>query len=135
MHTLGRCVFEFTVISRAISSGALESNTTCTLPAPVSITGTVELVTTVSMRFADPRGTSTSMRPRAVIIAFAPTRPNSSTVWIASGSTPHDRSASRMMSTSTVFDDAAALPPRRTTALPERSASDAMSTVTFGRAS
>ena len=59
-------------MSRAISSGALESSTTCTLPAPVSITGTVELVTTVSIRFADPRGTSTSMRPRAVIIAFAP---------------------------------------------------------------
>jgi hypothetical protein len=40
-----------------------------------------------------------------------------------------------MAATSAAFVACAAVPPRRTTALPERSANAAMSTVTFGRAS
>jgi hypothetical protein len=135
LQTLGRWVLAFTTMSRAHSSGAVVSSTMWTTPAPVSMTGTDDSVTTVSMSSALPRGTSTSTMPRACMSSRAPSRPNSSTVWIASGSIPHSARAPRIARTRAAFVRSAAEPPRSTTALPERSASAAMSTVTLGRAS
>ena len=48
---------------------------------PVSTTGTVDSRTTVWMRSAPPRGTSTSTRPRACMSATAPSRPHASIDW------------------------------------------------------
>ena len=119
----------------AASSSAPASTYTWQLPVPVSMTGTVEWETTALIRPAPPLGMSTSMPPRATIMALAPALPHGSTVWTRSAGSPTDSRALRMAPTSAALDASAALPPRRTTALPALRARTAASTVTLGRAS
>ena len=84
---------------------------------------------------APPRGISTSMWPRASIIAVAPSRPYSSTVSISAGSNPFAASASWITAIVAAFVRSASCPPRSMAALPDLRHRLATSTVTFGRAS
>ena len=88
------------------------------MPIPVSMTGTVDSVTTVWMRLAPPRGMTRSTRPRAVISARAASCPPPSSRHTAFSSIPWAARASRITATSARLLDAAADPPRRITALP-----------------
>ena len=99
------------------------------------MTGTVDSATTELMRSALPRGISTSTNPRARMSCFAPSRPNSSIVCTDSAGSPAEVKAPWITSTSTRLVFSAAVPPRRTAALPLLSARAAMSIVTLGRAS
>ena len=68
----------------------------CTLPSPVSMTGTLAVVTTRWISSRPPRGISTSILPRAPIMASAPSRPQASTEATASAGRPTDSRASRI---------------------------------------
>ncbi len=118
-----------------MARSALASTYTWTLPTPVSMTGTVDSRTTVRMRSAPPRGTSTSTSPRACMSATAPGRPCRSIDCTRSPGSPCASSARASTSTITSLELAAADPPRRITAFPLLSARPAASTVTLGRAS
>ena len=92
------------------------------------------LVTTVWIRSAPPRGISRSTSPRALMSARTAPRPSSIRQTTSAGS-PWASSDSRSTATVARLVSAAALPPRRMTALPDFSARPAASTVTLGRAS
>ncbi len=82
------------------------------------MTGTVDSVTTVWIRSAPPRGMSRSTRPRAVIRArTAPWPPSRRPT--ASAGRPWRSSEARSTATVARLVSAAALPPRRMTALPD----------------
>ena len=80
---------------RPCPRSAEASRKMCTLPSPVSITGTLALVTTDWISSRPPRGIRTSTRPRARIRALAPSRPYWSTVCTASAGRPTESRASR----------------------------------------
>ena len=105
------------------------------LPLPVSMTGTADCSTTARMSPAPPRGTRTSMRPRARMSAAAPALPAESTVATRSAGRAASDRAARRTSTMAALVASAALPPRSTTALPDFRVRAATSTVTLGRAS
>ena len=80
-------------------------------------------------------GMSTSMWPRASIMAVAPSRPYWSTVAIMLWSYPCLVSTSAMTASVAALVCSAACPPRSRTALPDLMHREATSTVTLGRAS
>ena len=123
LHTPTRCVFAFMTIASAALRSAEASTYRWQLPVPVSMTGTRDCSTTALMRPAPPRGNECVDLLRAP--ASSPGHPRAPTgrrVWIASAGRPTEVRASRHTSMSTRFEDWAALPPRRMTALPALSA-------------
>jgi hypothetical protein len=125
---------EFIRIVSARSRSASASTYTWQLPTPVSITGTVDSVTTVWISPAPPRGISTSTSPRACISSLTAAR-SPGTPWITSAGSPASTTASRSTAMISSFDDAAEDDPRSSTALPDLRQIPAASAVTFGRAS
>ncbi|CAB4751627.1 unannotated protein [freshwater metagenome] len=119
----------------ALSISASLSTYTWQLPTPVSITGTVELSTTLLMSDSPPRGMRTSTRPRAVMRYFTDSWVSPGTIWMASAGSPDATRESRMMPVRASLLDAAEEDPRRSAALPLFRHRPAASTVTFGRAS
>jgi len=93
-----------TRIATALSMSAAASTYTWQLPTPVSMTGTVELSTTLRINPAPPRGMSRSTSPRAVIRAMTASWLRPGTSWIASMGTSVSARAVRMTSTRAVFE-------------------------------
>jgi hypothetical protein len=135
LHTLGRWVLEFSKIASALSRSAAASTYTWQLPTPVSITGTVDSVTTLRMSDAPPRGMRTSTSPRARIRALTDSRESPGTSATASAGRSVDTSPARSASTIAVLDADAEDDPRRSTALPDFKHRPAASAVTLGRPS
>ena len=135
LHTLGRLVLAFSMISTAMFRSAALSTYTWQMPVPVWIQGTVAFSTQARISPAPPRGISRSTRPFAVISSLAEAWVVSSIRLTALSGRPTRARPQRRALTMAWQLAQASRPQRSTQALPAFRASAAASEVTLGRLS